>query len=78
MTLPRLAAINARWTRVPPLAVSVANIAIGLGVQSRGPTQAPAQAANDADMGDLVRSVGGMAGPMPDWLKAGFEGTADG
>jgi hypothetical protein len=75
MTLPRLAAITERWSRIPPLTVSVANIAIGLGVHK--PTRAgaaPAQAANDAEMGDLIRAVGGVTEAMPGWLKAGLDG----
>jgi hypothetical protein len=74
MTLPRLAAISARWSRVPPLTVSVANIAIGLGVQrsSASASSGPTQAANDEAMGDLLAAVGGVTGEMPEWLKAGM------
>jgi hypothetical protein len=73
MTLPRLAVILERWLRVPALSVSVANIAMGLGVMKAPRSDsAPAQAANDEEMGTLIAAVGGVSDDMPDWLKAGL------
>ena len=75
MTLPRLFAIQDRWRNVPPLSSVVHAIAVGLGVIKDAPTAAPEQAANDADMGDLVRLVGGVTERMPEWLQAGLATT---
>ena len=72
MTLPRLDAIAKRWREVPPLNTSTAAIAIFLGAIKQGGARAPAQAANDEAMGDLVHAMGGVSSEMPEWLRQGM------
>lgn len=66
MTLPRLAAIGRHWKRIPPLAVSVANIAAVLGVKRREEDR--------QDMQSLAEALGagapGFSQELPEWLKA--------
>ena len=67
MTLPRLEAISKRWDEIPPLSVSVAAIAYGLGMEK---PDGSSKAKSDK-LQTLVDSMGatGLGSGIPEWLK---------
>jgi len=75
MTLPRLLAIQMQWQRVPPLGQCVQALAVWAGAIHRpmdDGSRSTAQAANDADMGELVMMMGGVTEELPAWLQQGL------
>lgn len=67
MTLPRMQAFSKRWNVIPPLSVSVANIAVALGMKPKESPQDPGSNLQEAV--DMMGSAG-MASGKPDWLIA--------
>lgn len=71
MTIPRMEAIAARWSKVPPLSVSVAMIAAALGVKleqpAAGDDTGDAAGEQTGDLQGLV-DVFGLSEGKPEWL----------
>jgi hypothetical protein len=66
MTLPRMAAISKHWDKIPPLSISLAGIAMALGVKK--PEKMTAEKAQSS-MDELLGMMGGqLAEGKPEWL----------
>jgi hypothetical protein len=70
MTIPRMEAIAARWSKVPPLSVSVAMVAAALGVKLEQPAPDQTGAPAGEQQGDLqgLVDVFGLSEGKPEWL----------
>jgi hypothetical protein len=60
-------AIGERWKKIPPLSVSVAAIAKGLGMKD--PESATPKPVDAAGLDELVAVLGSVSTEKPEWLK---------